>query len=403
MSAVQFLGPYDTEKVLSGVLKALPIKRPNYMQSFFPEIAPTNKRTLNFDQEYSTKNVMGMFVEPKADVDPIRLPTFGHKELTFAYSKEGIDSDEFEELNSRQIGDQFGQVDVLKNKAARFVRKVMLAEQRFENLFEYVASSLVMYGGYKAASEKHPIVIYDFGRTVATLASQIHWDADTHLRLVPSVNLTENEVDSPWGTVAMPVIATDGGAGYTQGQRKWTKALVTAGTATPVKDVTLMVQTCNERSTIKSIVMQDDAWDVFSFDVNTNYKDAASKILYVTSPVELIVKPQLAVVNGLTFRQMWTFENGLSVPIYSYNGVYNDRTTGVETKYVGSGWVFALPDTGGLKVHGRIMHPKANWNAQARWLNYWMDDKTGTEEWESHTSFIMGHTIINAVVAWKVR
>jgi len=402
MTAVNFLGPYDTEKVLSGVLRALPIKRPNFMQTFFPEIPPTNKRTLNFDQEYATKNVMGMFVEPKADVDPIRLPTFGHKELTFAYAKEGIDSDEFEELDSRQIGDPFGQVDVLKNKAARFVRKVTLAEQRFENLFELVSCSLAMYGGYKAQSEKHPLVVYDFARTVATTATQIHWDSTSLLHLIPSVNLTASAVTSPWGTTAMSVVATDGGAGYTQGQRLWSKSLVTAGTATPVKDINLMVQTCNERATAKAIIMSNDAWDVFQFDVNTNYKDAANKTLNVSSTITLIVKPQVEVVKGLTFRCVWTLENGVTIPIYSYNGVYNDRTTGVETKYIGNGWVFVMPDTGGLKVHGRIMHPKANWNAQARWLNYWMDDKTGIEEWEIHTNFIIGHTLIDALVAWKV-
>jgi hypothetical protein len=402
MTAVNFLGPYDTDKILSGVLKAIPVKRPNWFQSFFPEIAPTNKSTINFDQEYATKNVMGMFVSPKADVDPIKLPTFGHKELVFSYSKEAIDSDEFEELNSRQMGDQFGQVDVRKNKAARFIRKVALAEQRFENLFEYVASSIALYGGYKASSEKHPTVIYDFGRTVVTTAAQIHWDSSTKLDLVPSVNLTASAVTSPWGTTALPVIVTDGGAGYTQGQRTWTKTLVTAGTATPVKDLNLMVQTCNERATVKAIHMSSDAFDVFEFDVVSHYKDAADRTLYVTSPIELIVKPQLEIVKGLTFRRMWVFENGMSVPIYTYNGVYNTRDAGTETKYVGNGWVIVIPDSGGLKIHSRIMHPKANWDAQARWINYWMCDKTGAEEYEIHTNFIIGHTLIDALVAWKV-
>lgn len=397
--ATEFLNPYEAKKVLSGVLKAMPIKRPNWVQSFFRDLPPTNKKTVNFDQEYGTKNVMGQFVSPKVDADFVKLPTFGHKELVFSYSKEGIDSDEFDELDVRQLGDELGQVDIAKNKAARFIQKVALAEQRFENLFEYVGTSIWLYGGYVAKSEKHPEFIYNFGRTVATIWSQIK--GANALDLIPSVNLTTAAVTAPWGGTLMPVVATNGGD-YTAGEKAWTRALVTAGTSHPVEDLTKMVQTCNERGTASAIHMSDDAYDAFNFDVTTNYKDAATTTIQTIQNVTLDVVPQLKAVKGLTFRRMWTFASGISIPIYTYNGTYNDRTTGTETKYIGSGWVVVIPDSDGVKVHGRIMHPRANWNAMPRWMNYWEHPKTGEEEWEIHTSFIMGHLNIDALVAWKV-
>ena len=133
-----FATPYDRQKILAGVLKALPVKRTVWAQSFFTESPPTNKETVNFDQEYGTKNVIGMFVSPTVDADPVKLGTFGHKELRFAYAKEAIDSDDFDILNSRQIGQDFGNVNVLANKAARFALKSALVEQRIENQFEKV-------------------------------------------------------------------------------------------------------------------------------------------------------------------------------------------------------------------------------------------------------------------------
>ena len=397
----EFANPYQLSKVLAGVLKALPIKRTIWVQSFFEGTAPTNLDTVNFDQEYGTKNVMGMFAVPTADVDPVKLPMFGHKELKFAYAKEAIDSDDFSQLNTRQIGDPLGQVNILANKAARFARKAALAEQRLENLFEKVGTSIWLYGGYEASSEKFPQMIYDFGRTVITTAAQLK--GSEALDLIPSVNLTTSAVTSPWGTTVLPVVATDSGApSYTAGEKAWTKALVTAGTATPVKDVTKMIQTCNERALAAAVHMSDDAYDVFNFDILTNYKDAASTIVLTTQKVELEVTPILKVIKGLTFRRYWTLSNGQVVPIYTYNGVYHDRTTGAETKYIGSGWVTVIPDMGGLKIHVRIQHPDANWEAMERYLHYWKNGKTGREEWELHTAFLMGHTGIDSVVTWKV-
>lgn len=398
--ATEFLSPYQAQKFLEGVLPELQPKRTNWAQGFFREVAPVDSTTVNFDKQYGTKNVIGMFVEPKADATPIKLDNFGHVELTFSYAKESIDSDDFDVLNQRQMGQPFGQVDVLANERLRLQRKVALVETRFENLFEYCATSIWMYGGYVAESISHPKTVYNFGRTKATLAAHIvganAWD------LIPSVNLTSSAVTAPWGEVVLPVIATDGGLSFTQGDKLWSTANVDSGKATPVADVTKMIQTCMERGSPAAIHMSDDAYAVFNYDVNKNFKDAASTIINTLQNVQLEVMPVIKVVKGLTFKRFWTLSNGITVPIYTYNGVYNTRDAGTETKYIGSGWVIVIPDSEGIKIHGRIKHPRAQWQAMPRWVNYWENEKTGIREWEYHTSFILGHTNINALVSWKV-
>jgi len=391
----------DMGKVLAGVLKALPLERPTWLQSFFTQAVPTNNKTVNFDVEYGAKNVMGQFVSPMEDASPIKLPSYSHKEWSFAYAKEPIDDSSYEELQERQMGDAFGQVDIERNKAQRLTQKITLAEQALEALFEKTAASLILYGGYVATSDYHPTMVYSFERTALTTAAQIK--GSDKLRIAPSVNLTASAVTSPWGTTLMPVIATDGGApSYTQGEKIWTKALVTAGTATPVKDVTLMVQTCNMRTRAGAVHMSDDAYEVFEFDVTSNYADAADKMTGIENSQYLKVTPTLEINKGLTYRRSWNFGNGLILPIYSYNAVYTDRSTGTETPFIGSGWVNVIPASGGIKVHGRIIHPDARYQAMPRYLHSWKDEKYGLVNYEYHTSFLMGHTDIDAVVSWKV-
>ena len=406
----EFLSPYAVGKVLSGVLEALPLSRPNWMQTFFGNGFQTSERqTINFDRQYGIKNVMGQFVAPEADATPIQLGNFDTTEFYFSYAKEGWTDDSFTQINQRQLGDQFGVVNPLANAARRLQDKMVEAEHRFENLFEQCAVNIALYGGYEAVSEKHPRVRYNFNRTVATAYT------DFQNPLMPSVNLTTTAVTAPWDSTItiMPVVAT-GGTGtwdsdantgtYTAGMKAWTKALVTAGTATPVKDLVKMYATALKRTNLEAFHMSDDAYIAFNFDVETNYFAAATTTVSSIVSIQRDIIPRAQQVQGLTFRRMWTFDNGANLPIYTYNAVYHDRTTGVQTPYIGSGWVIGLPVAdNGIKIYGRIMHPDAQYSAMPRWVNSWKNSKTGKWEWEEHTSFMMGHTQINALVSWKVK
>jgi hypothetical protein len=395
-----FATPYEANKILAGVLAALnqgQPKRPNWLQGFYPTPQNINARTVNFDQQYATRNVMGKFVSPTVDVDPVALPNYGSAELTFSYSKEGFPSDDLEDLEYRMIGQQFGQVNIQANQAARFLQKAVQVEQRFENLFEKTAAELLLYGGYLASSEKHPAVRYDFNRTKATLYTEI--TGTTALDLIPSVNLTTSAV-SAFGDTILPVIAT--GGSYTAGDKAWSIANVDSGKATPYLDVVKMVQTCNEWDSASAIQMSADAYDIFNYDLNKNYKEAADTTVMTVLSINRDILPRVQVIDGLTFRVMLNVGNGIGIPIYTYRAIYHDRTTGARTRYIGNGWVNVLPASGYLKLHGRILHPSAGWQAMPRWMNHWMDTKTGREEWEWHTNFIMGSTKINSLVSWKV-
>lgn len=396
--ATEFLSPYQTGKVLSGIIKALPVERPNFVQKFFTTLPPVLTETVNLDREAGLKNVVGMFVSPEKDATPIQLPDFSTTEMRFAYTKEDITTDEYSVLNVRQLGQGFNQVpDIMANQAFRLQAKFVEGEQRIQNLFELTTSNLCLYAGYDAFSEKHPRFRYDFKRPVAKTF------ADLKKSYVSSANLTTTAVTAPWDSaqVIMPVIPTSGG--QTSGEKAWTKAMVTAGTATPVLDLVKMYETMSARTMVAAFHMSNDAYEAFNFDVNANYADAALTTVSTLLSTSRDIIPQAQNVRGLNKRRDWTFGNGETVPIYTYNGTYNDRVTGAEKKYLPDGFVVGFPhESNGIKIYGRIMHPRAFYAAMPRWINYWENSKTGSEEWEIHSNFLFGHLQIEALVSWKV-
>lgn len=394
--ALTFLDPYQASKILSGVIPANKVKRPNWLQSYFSNVSSTEKDTVNFDVEFTAKNTMGMFVLPESDVTPITLNEFGTKELRFSYAKEGLNSPDYEEINVRQLGQQFGTLDVMGNEAANLRSKLALSEQRFENLFELTATNILLYGGYQAASEKHPTIRYDFGRTVIKTSANL--DA---MDLVPSVNLTTTAVVAPWDAnqSIMPVLSGT----YSDGRKSWSNSNITAKTATPIKDLVKMYETAKFRAGTSVCLMSSDAYEGFNFDLITNYKDSSVTTLDVILRSQQDILPRVKDVQGLTYKRSFPLGNGELIDIYVYDGFYHTRTTGVATKYVPNGFVVLIPPAdNGVKVYGRIKHPRANYAAMPRWINYWEEPKTGKREWEIHTNFLMGHTDIDSVVSWKV-
>lgn len=400
--ANEFLSPYAASKYLEGVIEALPKIRGTLLQeTVVPGFVLRNARSVNLDEEFAIKNTTAMFASPKADVTPIQLGDFSTKELYFAYAKEGWDdADTLETLDQRQLGDQFGTVNIQANIARRLLEKGVIAEQRMQNLFEKTLANMILYSGYEAYSEKHPRVRYDFGRNVTTTAAQLNSTSS----LISSVNLTTSAVTAPWDSsvTILPVVATAGG--FTAGDKAWTRALVTAGKATPVADLRRMYETSARwGATPAYYLMSDNAYDAFAFDVTANYSKEADLTLITTARNALPVQVDVMNIDGLTQRTSWTFANGATVPIYTYNAKLNDRTTGVEESIIGSGWVVGIPASSyGLKVYGRISHPKAGYAALPRFINNWMDDKAGINEYEMHTNFLVAHKKINAVTSWKV-
>lgn len=368
----EFLSPYEMDKVLEGVIPANKTARPNWLQTAFGNVDTTDRSTVNFDQEFQTKNTPAMYVAPTVDAPLIKLGGFGTKELGFAYVKEGLSSPDYEEIDSRQLGQQFGEVDVWANWITNIRKKMAVTESNFENLFELNASNLIFTATHTAESAFHPTVLYDFNRTTVT-------DAATFAKgYVPEVNLTT--LDS-------------GGVGN----------LAWDANGTPYKDVITACNTALRRGSIRAVVMSSDAYELLEADINTNYKDAATLTLDVMNRISLKVLPEVEKYQDLNFRRSLPIGAGRTVDIFTYEAVYHNRLTGVETAYVPDGRFAVLPSTdNGIKRYGRIMHPGAQYAAMPRYINTWEDVKSGKQESEIHMNYLMGFVDVDTVVAWTV-
>ena len=374
----EFLSPYQMSKVLSGVIPANRVARPNWLQTSFGRVSTTESETVNFDVEFASNNTPAMYVAPTVDAPLIKLQGFGTKEMRFAYVKEGLSAPDYTEINSRQLGQDFGNVNVMANYVDNIRKKLAITEFNFENLFELNASKLILNAAYTVTSALHPTVTYDFDRTTVTT------DAGYLAGYVPEIDLT--------------TLVANGGAG----KRAWD---VTDGTAdvTPYKDLIKACQTLLRRGSIRAAVISDDAYAYLEADINTNYKDAATLTYSIESRIEMKVLPEVEMYQDLNFRRSIPIGQGRTIDIYTYSAVYHNRSTGVATAYIPDGYMCILPSPeAGVKVYGRIMHINANYAAMPRYINSWTDPKTGKMESEIHTNYLMGIPDANLFVTWKV-
>jgi hypothetical protein len=267
----------------------------------------------------------------------------------------------------------------MANEVIDVREKLAKAEQRFENLHDLNAANIIFTGKHTAASEKHPTVLYDFGRSVKTA------DADYLAGYAPELDLT--------------TLNGNGGVG----KRAWGSSGGTAA-PTPVKDLIKMVKTANRRRGVSVVVMAEDAYELFEADINANYADAADLTIAVAMRVERIILPMVDEFQGLNYRRSFPVGMGRSVDIYTYDAVYHTRDTGAETAYVPAGYVACIPPKQyGVTVYGRIMHPRAKYSAMPRWINFWENPKSGKKEWETHMNYIMAPLDVDSIVCWKVK
>lgn len=373
----EFLSPYAMGKVLEGVIPANQPVRSNWLQSFFTDVALHYKDTINFDKEFQTKNIPVMYVNPDVDAPLRQYQGFGTQEFTFAYLKEGIASPDYSQINKRQLGDDFGNVNPWTNHLAWLQKAVAITEGMFETRFEITAASILVNGGYTASSEYHETVGYDFKRTTVTT------DVDYLAGYVPAINLT--------------TLVGNGGAG----KRAWGS---TGGTKapTPYKDLVTACQTALRQGSISGVILSDDAYLALEADITATAKDAATTTLMVMQTIELKVLPVLEKYQDVNFRRAITLTNGQTVNVFTYSAGYHDRTTGAFTKYIPDGYMIVVPANNFIKRYGRIKHPDAQYEPMDRYINSWKDDKSGKIESEIHSCFLMGSKNIDRVVCWRV-
>jgi len=373
------LTPYETSKILEGVIPANRTKRPNFLQNLgWGPYTTRETTTVNFDAEFATKNVATQYVSPNVDAPLVQLGGFGHQELRFAYLKEGLVGASIDELDHRQIGQPIGSVNWMQNYIQDMQKKLAISEANFETRFEVTAASIMLNGGYTVSSQYHPTMTYDFNRTVVTT------DAGYVAGYVPEIDLT--------------TLNGNGGVG----KRAWGSTGGTAG-PTPYIDFVKACGTTLRRTSIEGVIMSNDAFDLLQADITANYLQAADLTMAVQNRIELQVLPMVENFQDVTYRGSYKVSNGSTVNVYTYTAVVADRTTGVDAALIPDGYMLVVPSkTSGIKIYGRIHHLRANYAAMPRYINMWEDPKTGAVSSEIHSNYLMGHIDIDSLVCWKV-
>lgn len=411
MALTTFQTPYGVGKSIEGYIKGNVQKRPLLFKQSFSDIGTTWRDSVNYDVEFDKRNLMGQFVDPEVDTYRVQLPNFGTKELQFAYSKEKVGSPNYQEINQRMLAQQPNTVSLDKatlarNVAANMQQQFSLAYERFENLKELARTNILLYGTFSTilADQKgqHKEVKWDMGRTQYTFgtgSTQAIRDANKSAifnELVPEANLTTLKANT----------ATDvaGGMSWDSLDASNSNAAVTPSIAvSPVKHVNRMLDVAAYRAGTDYIVMGNDAWSWYLNDLNTTYKEQAQNTFDRRPPLVMLdLYPHPQEIEGLTM-QGFVIYGGTKIPVYTYNGKYHDRNTGVKTKFMPEGYVLLVPPSQyGAVRYGKIMHYKAMWAAQEFWINSWKGEKSGIEEYEIHQNFCTYHTEINSVISWKV-
>ena len=406
-----FQSPYGAGKKIEGYIKGNGQKRPLLFKRSFTNIDTTWHDTVNYDTEADTRNLMGQFVDPQVDTYRVQLPNFGTKELSFAYSKEMVGSPDYYEINQRMLGEQPGMVTLDRARLAAAVAQNMqkqftLAYERFENLYELSRAEILVKGTFTTTlagqDGSHKKVAWDMGRTqyaFSTASTQTARDANKAAifnERVPEVNLTTLKANT----------STDvsGGMSWDSKDANNSNAAVTPAVAvSPVKHVNRMLDIAFDRAGTEYIVMSDDAWSWYLYDLNTTYeKMMDTQFSRKVTGLQLDLYPKPEEIEGLTLQGFHLY-GATQIPVYTYNGRYMDRITGDKTKYVPDGYVVCVPPSNyGCHRFGKIMHIGAMWAAQQFWINAWKGEKNKIESFEIHTNFVTYHEDINSVVSWKV-
>ena len=418
-SGNSFQTPYGPQKKIEGYIRGTTIKRPLAFKAFFGDINTTWGDTVNVDIEANQRNLMGQYVEAEVDVYRVQLPGMGSKEFSFGYSKEAVGSPNYSEISQRMLGEQPGAVTL---DSARFARAVATnmqtqfqkAYERFENLYELARANTLIYGTYSTTAlgnnGMHRPVNWDMGREVLTngsantqtarnnnVASVLGANGDR----VPQVDLT-----TLW---ANTTTAVGGGLSWDSMDNTSGTPSTIAGAniqvaVSPVAHLIRALKVANFRAGTEAIFMSADAYSWLEHDITVNYPLMANKFydLMDNSKIQLNVLPYTEQIEGLDLRRMWKF-GAQSIPIYTYNGQYNDRKTGIKTPYMPNGYMLLIPPAAyGAIRFGKINHIGAMWAAQQFWINAWMNTRTKMEQFEIHTNFVAYHTEPNSVISWKV-
>jgi hypothetical protein len=202
-------------------------------------------------------------------------------------------------------------------------------------------------------------------------------------------------------------------SGFTLGQKEWTKANIDAGTADPIIDLKVAVQTVNRFSgKAKAIILQPSASRAFEYAINTNpiYKDTANLLVASVIANPRMTIPVVSTVSGLTFLRWWQYGStpDAVVPIYMYTGAYdvNSGSLGsngiIQNTFIDDGFMIVLPEVEFTNKFGLIPHMATNFAPMPlfEWIS--VDLRTLQQERSLWYNYMFDHPAPNQLVSWKV-
>ena len=411
MADIQFLNPYQVNKLLSWQVNANPLPRPNAMSQMIGSRQTTTAFTANFDREFALTNVMGQFVAPNVDATALSMPSFSTSELMFGYIKEGVNPPDITEIMGRQFGQAYGQEQNIRaNYEANVAKRVQKARDAVENVFELISTQMMVYAAYTTDVAgngiRHPKITYTFNRTkLSNVSATTQASRDANVKsiyneVVPEVDLTTLKANT----------VTDVGGGLSWDAKDNTSGTPTTVTPTnavsPIQQVQRMIRNCKYRAgACAAVFMADNAWALYVKDMQSDrYKELRTQLTTASIRLDPMLIQKLANIDGLTLVGYAIDDMTQAVvPVYTYNGFYHDRDTMAKTKYFPDGYVIAVPPASNqLALFGRIHNMKADYMPMELFINYWRDEKSGEYQYELEQQVLVAPKDVNAIISWKV-
>lgn len=360
------------------------LPKTRFLQSFFGDVNTTEDLSIAMDIEANRRNMVAEWVHPEGVPNEYKLPRSGFREYGFGYIKTMV-TNNLSPNFARRLGELIGKGGD-PNRLDEFQEQQMIALDSRFNRFELTARDLIFNGTYTAEGEKHPAIKFDFPKVTAATSAQYQGNSAI-----------------AWSKVDLTTLNHNGGVG----KAVWSDSGNNSGTkiVDVLTDLSIWHKHFRDRHDgWASLIMSSNTFATFENNIQTVRADAKDLTKYVLAEDRIYAQfqPKLIPFKAVGLMRVVTI-NGVQVPIYVYDGVYTDVTTGIETKFVPDGYVIGMPDSSNQVIrYGRIMHYLAQWKAMPLWVQEYREPRTGAYEQTFHTSIFMGVKNPDAIMVCKV-
>jgi len=349
---------YDHAEIQGVLSEIIPFQA--QLGKHFGQVMNFETENINFDKIFNDLRV-SIYVDPALSAKPSKNRGFATTSYTAPYTKQKEIID-VNEIYHRVAGEKINQFASPSQKFAyQLLRKADTMRTKHARRIELDQAALLLAGKYTAVSELYPTPnIIDFERKAVNTR-----DFTTEVR--------------------------NGGAGL----GAWD---ATGGSATvsPWADIDYFLSNCQEH--IEVLYIQNTPWKYLVKD--PDFKAALSTIVRNRSELSVELSPFQASIQGLKFRGELASNGTL---IYTYNGLYQDPITGVNTQYIPDNYILGVPSSAfGTVAYGAIQHGAAGYQSVDMFWNMWQDEEFGTPYIQMQSAPLLVHQKINSTFAAKV-